>query len=159
MQLRKKRVSLSTTLVSNKGDFMWYKFFRAITIELLFGVVLQLTGLVILPAYAQAGETRVTTCVNSQATEKKYVGVEYLNSDNKFCRTIYNDGVSPTREIAWAQNSAQKCEEVAGNLVAKLSRAGMSCDGNQFTNVRLQTAKPPVKLSKEDEALLKSLPK
>jgi hypothetical protein len=138
---------------------MRYKFFRAITVYLLFSIALQLTGLVILPTYAQAGETRGATCVNSQATEKKYVGVEYLDSGNKFCRTIYSDGVSPTREIAWAQNSAQKCEEVAGNLLAKLSRAGMSCNGNQFTKAYLNTVKPAVKLSKEDAALLKSIPK
>ncbi len=137
---------------------MWLKFFNAAKRNSPFAIALHLTCMVVLSTNAFA-EGKGVTCVNKQLTEKKYIAVEYINYNSKACKTLYNDGVSPTREIAWARSSTQKCEEVASNLVAKLNRAGMSCSTSPFAKAHPKVYKPTVQPSPENDALLKSIVK
>lgn len=115
----------------------------------LFGVAMLIVISELLPSYSVATEAQGTKCVNRKTGDTKFIGVEYLDSKTKVCRTMYGTGGAKNKEIAWAHDNPKICSQVASNLVAELGRSGWNCGANNISKNQSNSA-PMMTRSSQD---------
>ncbi len=88
--------------------------------------VVALCLLLALPSTMLAAGKQSITC-HGQGGGTKHIYIEHSPANSNVCRTLYSPNGTQFKAIAWAQNSSQKCYDVANNLAARFQRGGWDC--------------------------------
>ncbi len=102
-----------------------------------FGIITFISLLTGLSESAIAG-TQDIACVHKSGGQK-HIYIEYLDANNKACRTIYNSGGNQNKEIAWANSNTKLCTEVAARVAARLGSSGWACNTGELATINLKT--------------------
>lgn len=110
-----------------------------------------LTGSLVLVASCTEvmASTQDIACTDKVGSKKR-IYIEYLDANSRGCRTIYDAGGNRTKEIARANSNTRLCNEIAGRVVSRLTRAGWACNnGGVLANTNEKPLLRPAKVRKK----------